>query len=214
MVIAIVTIVVGSFGGLDQKKLKSLLAYSSISHMGYTLIAFCTGTFEGMQTLFCYLFLYMVASLCIWSIFIVLQLKYKYTKKQNKDLADLNLLSKSNNILALFFSTVLLSIAGLPPMVGFLVKIGIFLVLIETSMYFVAIISILCSVISTFYYIRIVKIMYFESSIAGKLYYPVKSNISILIVCLFYFLLFSFVNPTLLYLTSHKIILLLTMAMV
>ena len=213
VVIAILTIIVGSFGGLEQKKLKSLLAYSSISHMGYTLIAFSTGTFEGMQILFCYLFLYMVASLCIWSIFLVLQLKYKYTKKQNKDLADLNSLNKSNNILALFFSTVLLSIAGLPPMIGFLVKIGIFLVSIEASMYFVAIISILCSVISTFYYIRIIKIMYFESSVAGKLYYPIKSNISILIVCLFYFLLFLFINPTLVYLISHKIILLLTMVM-
>lgn len=169
VVVAVLTVIVGSFGGLGQTKLKTLLAYSSISHTGYTLIAFSTGTFEGMQILFCYLFLYMVAGLCIWSIFLVLRLKYRYTKKQNKDLADLNSLSKSNNILALFFSTVLLSVAGLPPMVGFLVKVGIFLASIEASMYFVAIISILCSVISTFYYIRIVKIMYFESSIAGKL---------------------------------------------
>ena len=214
VLLAVLTIIVGSFGGLEQKRLKSLLAYSSISHMGYTLLAFSTGTFEGMQILFCYLFLYMIAGLCIWSIFVVLQLKYRYIKKQNKDLADLNSLNKSNNILALFFSTVLLSIAGLPPMVGFLVKIGIFLASIETSMYFVAIISILCSVISTFYYIRLIKIMYFESSITGKLYYPIKSNISILIVCLFYFLLFLFINPTLVYLTSHKIILMLTTAMV
>ena len=210
VVVAVLTVIVGSFGGLEQTKLKTLLAYSSISHMGYTLIAFSTGTFEGMQILFCYLFLYMVAGLCIWSIFLVLRLKYRYTKKQNKDLADLNSLSKSNNILALFFSTVLLSVAGLPPMVGFLVKVGIFLASIEASMYFVAIISILCSVISTFYYIRIVKIMYFESSIAGKLYYPIKSNISIIIVGLFYFLLFLFTNPTLVYLISYKIIFLLT----
>lgn len=182
-----------------------------MSHMGYTLIAFSTGTFEGMQVLFCYLFLYMIASLCIWSIFLVLQLKYKYTKKQNKDLTDFNLLSKSNSILALFFSTVLLSVAGLPPMIGFLVKIGIFLVSVEASIYFVAIISILCSVISTFYYIRIIKIMYFESSAAGKLYYPIKANISILIVCVFYFLLFLFINPTLIYLISHKIVLLLSL---
>lgn len=208
------SVIVGSFGGLEQKKLKSLLAYSSISHMGYTLIAFSTGTFEGMQSLFCYLFLYMIAGLCIWSIFLLLQLKYKYNKKQNKDLTDLNSLSKSNSILALFFSTVLLSVAGLPPMIGFLVKIGIFLVSIEASMYFVAILSILCSVISTFYYIRIVKIMYFENSVAGKLYYPIQSNSSILVVCLFYFLLFLFINPTLIYLFSYKITLLLTMTMV
>ena len=182
--------------------------------MGYTLVAFSAGTFEGMQILFCYLFLYMVAGFCIWSIFLVLQLKHKYVKKQNKDLAELTSLSKSNNILALFFSTVLLSVGGLPPMVGFLVKIGIFLASIETTMYLVAIVSILCSVISTFYYIRIVKTMYFESSVAGKLYYPIKPNTSILIVCLFYFLLFLFINPTLFYVISHKIVLLLTMVMV
>ena len=63
--------------------------------MGYTLIAFSTGTFEGMQTVFCYLFLYMIAGLCTWSIFLVLQLKYNYNKKQNKDLTDLNSLSLS-----------------------------------------------------------------------------------------------------------------------
>ena len=210
VILAVLSVIIGSFAGLEQKKLKSLLAYSSISHMGYTLIAFSTGTFEGMQMLFCYLFLYMLAGLCIWSIFLILQLKYRYVKKQNKDLADLSLLNKSNNILALFFSTVLLSIAGLPPMIGFLVKVGIFLVSIEASMYFVAAISILCSVISTFYYIRIIKIMYFEQSISGKLYQPVKAYTSILVVALFYFLLFLFINPTLVYLFSYKITLLLT----
>lgn len=182
--------------------------------MGYTLVAFSTGTFEGMQILFCYLFLYMIAGLCIWSIFLVLQLKHQYVKKQNKDLAELSSLSKSNNILALFFSTVLLSVAGLPPMVGFLVKIGIFLASVEATMYLVAIVSILCSVISTFYYIRIIKTMYFEGSVAGKLYHPIKLNTSILIVCLFYFLLFLFINPTLVYITAHKIVLLLTVTMV
>ncbi len=208
------TVIAGSFGGVEQKRLKTLLAYSSISHMGYTLIAFSTGTFEGMQTVFCYLFLYMIAGLCTWSIFLVLQLKCKYSKKQNKDLADINSLSKANNVLALFFSTVLLSIAGMPPMIGFLVKIGIFLASIEASMYFVAIVSILCSVISTFYYIRIIKIMYFESSITGRLYYPIQSNISILIVCLFYFLFYLFIDPTLVYLLSHKIVILLSMTIV
>ena len=182
--------------------------------MGYTLIAFSTGTFEGIQTVFCYLFLYMIAGLCTWSIFLVLQLKHRYCKKQNKDLADLNSLSKANNVLALFFSTVLLSIAGMPPMIGFLVKIGIFLAAIEASMYFVAIVSILFSVISTFYYIRIIKIMYFESSLTGRLYHPIQSNTSILLVCLFYFLFFLFLDPTLVYLISHKIVILLLMTIV
>lgn len=204
VIIALVSVIVGSFAGLEQRKLKSLLAYSSIGHMGYTLIAFSTGTLEGFQILICYLIFYMVSSLCIWSIFLLLRLKNNYTKKQNKDLADLVLLNKSNRTLALFLATVLLSIAGLPPMVGFLVKLGIFLVSIEASMYFIAAASILCSVISTFYYIRILKIMYFENVLVGKLYYPINSNISILIVGLFYSLLFLFINPTLFYLFVYK----------
>jgi NADH-quinone oxidoreductase subunit N len=65
VLLAVFSIIVGSFAGLEQKKLKSLLAYSSISHMGYTLIAFSTGTFEGVQMLLCYLFLYMIAGLCL-----------------------------------------------------------------------------------------------------------------------------------------------------
>lgn len=178
--------------------------------MGYTLIAFSTGTFEGMQMLFCYLFLYMISGVCVWSIFLLLRLKYKYTKKQNKDLADFNLLSKSNNILAVFFSGVLLSIAGLPPLIGFLIKISIFIASVEAYMYFIAIVSILCSVISTFYYIRILKIMFFENFVTGKLYYPIKSHMSIIVVSVFYFLFFLFVNPTLVYLFSYKIVLLLT----
>ena len=210
VILALLTVIVGSFTGLEQKKLKSLLAYSSISHMGYTLIAFSTGTFEGMQMLFCYLFLYMIAGLCVWSIFLLLRLKYKYTKKQNKDLADLNLLSKANSMLALSFSVVLLSLAGLPPLIGFIIKISIFIVSIEAFMYFIAIVSILCSVISTFYYIRILKIMFFENFLVGKLYYPIKSHVSIIIVSIFYFLFFLFINPTLIYLFSYKIILLLT----
>lgn len=210
VIFAILTVVVGSFAGLEQKKIKSLLAYSSIGHMGYTLIAFSAGTCEGVQMMFCYLFLYMIAGLCMWSIFLLLRLKYKYTKKQNKDLSDFNLLSKSNNILAMFFSGVLLSIAGLPPLIGFLVKISIFIASIEAYMYFVAIISILCSVVSTFYYIRILKIMFFENFVVGKLYYPIKSHVSIIVVNISYFILFFFINPTLVYLFSYKIVLLLS----
>jgi NADH-quinone oxidoreductase subunit N len=159
VVIGMLSVLIGSFVGLEQRKLKSLLAYSSISHMGYLLISFSTGTIEGVQMLFSYLVIYMVSGLCIWSILVLTRLKNNYLKKQNKDLADLTLLSKSNKMLAIILSIALLSIAGLPPMIGFIVKFGIFLVSIETSMYFVALFSILFSVISTFFYIRIVKIL-------------------------------------------------------
>ena len=118
------------------------------------------------------------------------------------------LLNKTNKMLALFFTISLFSIAGFPPMIGFLVKVGIFLTAIESSLYFLALISILCSVIATFYYIRIIKIMYFEKLIVGKLYYPINSNKGILISFLFLLLLFLFINPTLLFLFTHKLSLL------
>jgi NADH:ubiquinone oxidoreductase subunit 2 (subunit N) len=209
VVIGMLSVLIGSFVGLEQRKLKSLLAYSSISHMGYLLISFSTGTIEGVQMLFSYLVIYMVSGLCIWSILVLTRLKNNYLKKQNKDLADLTLLSKSNKMLAIILSIALLSIAGLPPMIGFIVKFGIFLVSIETSMYFVALFSILFSVISTFFYIRIVKILYFEKSLIGKLYYPITTNKVFFVNLFFYFLLFLFVNPTLIYLFSYKFSLLL-----
>jgi NADH-quinone oxidoreductase subunit N len=208
VLISVFSVLIGSFVGLEQRKLKSLLAYSSISHMGYSLLAFSTGTFEGLQMLYCYLTVYMLSGLCIWSIFFLTRLKNKYTQKQNKDLADLLLLRKSNSFLAFSFAVVLLSIAGFPPMIGFLVKFGIFLVSIEASLYFVALISILCSVISAFYYLRIVKVMYFEKGLAGKLYYPITSQKAIIVVLCLFLLFLLFINPTLLYLFSYKLSLL------
>ena len=209
VLVAIVSIIVGSFGGLEQRKLKTLLAYSSISHMGYSLIAFNSGTFEGIQMLLSYLIVYVFSGLCIWSIFIIARLKNNHSLlKHNKDLTDLVLLNKTNKMLALFFTISLFSVAGFPPMIGFLVKVGIFLTAIESSMYFLALISILCSVVATFYYIRIIKIMYFEKVIVGKLYYPITSNKGIIISLLFISLIFLFINPTLIILITHKLSLL------
>ncbi len=211
VLVLIFSIIVGSFGGLEQKKLKSLLVYSTISHMGYSLIAFSSGTFESLQMLLSYLIIYSFSGLCVWSIFVSTRLKNNYFQKQNKDLTDLVLLSKSNYMLAIFFTTVLFSIAGFPPMIGFLVKMGVFLSALESSMYFVALISILCSVVGTFYYIRLIKILYFEKLLVGKLYYPIQLQTSIIITFLFFLLVFLFINPTLLFLISHKFSLLVFM---
>ena len=202
--LVVASIVVGSFGGLEQRKLKSLLVYSSISHMGYSLLAFNSGNFESIQMLFGYLIIYSFSGLCIWSIFLLTRLKNNHLQKQNKDLTDIVLLSKSNYILAIFFITVLFSVAGFPPMIGFLVKISVFFTAIKSSMFFVALISILCSVVGTFYYLRLIKIVYFEKKLVGKLYYPIELQSSIIVSFAFFLLIFLFINPTMLYLFSHK----------
>lgn len=202
---AVSSVIVGCVAGLEQRKLKSLLAYSSISHMGYLLISFSTGSFEGIQMLLNYLIIYMISGLCVWSIFVLTRLKNNYSKKQNKDLGDFVLLHKSNNMLALILTISLFSIAGLPPTIGFLVKMSIFLSAIESSMYFAALISILFSVISAFYYIRIIKILYYEPALVGKLYYPITTQKAFITTLLFYSFFFFFINPTALYLMSYKI---------
>ena len=206
--IAVLSVVVGSLGGLEQRKFKSLLAYSSISHMGYLLITFISESFEGFQMLFCYLIVYIGSGLCIWSVFMLTRLKKTDDKKQNKDLADFVLLKKSNVMLAAILMTALFSIAGLPPMIGFVVKLNVFLIAVEKTMYFVALFSIIFSVISTFFYLRIIKILYFEPVLVGKLYYPITSIKVVTVVVLFYLFLFLFLNPSMLYLVSHKISLL------
>ena len=90
-------------------------------------------------------------------------------------------------------------------MIGFMVKLSIFLVAIEQSLYTAALLSIIFSVVSTFYYLRIVKILYFEPVLVGRLYYPISTQKGIVIVIFFYLFLFLFINPSMLYLLSYKV---------
>jgi NADH-quinone oxidoreductase subunit N len=203
--LSVLSAAIGAFGGLRQKKFKSLLAYSSISHMGYLMIAYISGTGIGFQMLLSYLIIYIGSGVCLWSVFMLMRIKKGSAKKQNKDLADFMLLRKSNVMLSVILMTALFSMAGLPPMVGFIVKFNILTIAIEESFYFVALFSILFSVISTFYYLRVVKVVSFEPGIAGPLYYPINSMNVIIVVILFYLFIFLFINPSMLYLITYKI---------
>lgn len=209
LIFAVISIFIGSITGLAQRKLKSLLAYSSVSHMGYAIASFSTGTFEGIQMLFCYLFIYMVAGLCLWSCVISLRLtKSDNLNKHNKDLGELSLLRKSNPIISFILLICLLSLAGLPPMAGFTAKVGVFLAMVGAYFYLVATLILLISVVSTFYYLRIIQILYFESLLVGKLYYPIISQTHLVTAGLFTLLIMLFLSPTILYSFSYKICLL------
>jgi len=204
--IGIFSIFVGSFGGLRQRRLKTLLAYSSTSHMGYSLLAFSTSTYLGIQALLFYMTIYMLSGLCMWSIILVLKMKKNSSySKYNKELGDLTLLRKSNPSLAFALALSMFSIAGIPPLIGFLAKMNVFLSVMGASFYVVALISILCSVVSTFYYIRVIKILYFENLLVGKLYYPINTLQTLIISVLVLFLGLLFLNPTFLYLITYKV---------
>lgn len=209
-IVAVLSIFVGSLGGLEQRKLKSLFAYSSISHTGYLLLSFSTATSEGVHMLLYYLVIYMIAGLCFWSVYLFLnQKKDLYFNKQNKELGDFILLRDSNPMLAVILSVTLFSMAGIPPIVGFLAKLGIFLTVLKSSFYLIALISILLSVISTFYYIRLIKILYFENVLVGKLYIPINTNKALIVSILSLFLILLFFDPIPLYLLFYKTMLLL-----
>jgi NADH-quinone oxidoreductase subunit N len=203
----VLSVFVGAFGGLKQRKIKTLLAYSSITNMGYALLAFGSSTIIGLQMLFFHLIIYMISGLCTWSILLLLRLKTKTPmNKYNKELSDLALLKKSNPALAFALSLTMFSIAGIPPMIGFLAKMGVFLSVVGITLYPFVLASAIFSVVATFYYIRIIKILYFENLLIGKLYYPINTMKTIIISLLIFSLLLIFINPTILYIWSYKIV--------
>ena len=176
--------------------------------MGYALLAFSANSRFGAEMLLFYITIYMLSGLGLWFIILVTRVSRKrYTDKLSKELGDLVLLRKSNPALALSLALTMFSIAGIPPLVGFFAKMGVFLSVLHTKYYFAALFAILCSVVSTFYYIRVIKVLYFENILVGKLYYPITSSKTILFSILIFSLLFLFVNPTFLYLTVYKSVL-------
>jgi NADH-quinone oxidoreductase subunit N len=205
--IGLLSIFVGSFGGLKEKKLKTLMAYSSTTNMGYGLMALGTGTSIGIQTLFIHLIIYMLSGLCTWSVIIFLRLKIKTSNSKHiKELSHLTLLRKSNAALAFALSLTMFSIAGIPPMIGFLSKIGIFLSIIQQHYFCFVLLSAVLSVVATFYYIRIIKVLYFENLLIGKLYYPLNTSKALILSVLILSLLLLFLNPSILYIFSYKIV--------
>jgi Proton-conducting membrane transporter len=203
--VGVFSVFVGAFGGLKQRKIKTLLAYSSTTNMGYALLALGLCTKLGIEMLFFHLVIYIISGLCTWSMLLFLRLKTKrFKNKYNKELGDLVLLQKSNPALAFALSLTMFSIAGIPPMIGFLAKMGVFLSLLQGEFYVFVIASAMFSVVATFYYIRIIKVLYFENLLVGKLYYSIKTTKTITLSILIFLLLLLFVSPSIVYfLTSY-----------
>lgn len=205
-IIGVASILVGCVGGVEQRKIKTLLAYSSISHLGYIILSLSCDSPLSLQMSVGYIVLYVLSSLSVWSLFFFVDLKKTSNlNKHNKDLGDLSLLKKSNILLAVCFSTYLFSIAGIPPLAGFLAKVNIFLTLLHhESMVVISLLSIIGSVISTFLYIRVVKILFFEIVFVGRLYFPIKKNTPVLLSVFVVLPLLIFIIPNTFYCLIEK----------
>jgi len=187
--LSIASMVLGAVAAIGQSNIKRLLAYSSISHMGYALAGLSTGTSEGVQSTIIYLIIYLFMNLGAFGCIFML-------KRENifyENISDLSGLSKNNPLLALAFLIIFFSLAGIPPLAGFFAKFYVFMAVIESKMYTLAIIGLLTTVVSAFYYLRIIKIIYFDKPKRSfDENYDWGLKISIVISSLFLFIYFIY----------------------
>ena len=156
--LSVASMVFGAVAAIGQVNIKRLIAYSSIGHMGYALAGLATGTNQGIQSTIIYLTIYLVMNLGAFGcIFMMRREKYYY-----ENINDLSGLSRNHPILSFSFLIILFSLAGIPPLAGFFAKFYIFISVIEVNMYALAIIGLVTTVVSSFYYLRIIKIIYFD----------------------------------------------------
>ena len=156
--LSIASMILGATAAISQSNIKRLMAYSTISHMGYALAGLATGTNNGIQSTIIYLTIYLVMNLAAFSCIFLMKRENIFYENIN----DLSGLSKNHPMLAFSFLIIFFSLAGIPPLAGFFAKFYIFMSVIEAKMYTLAIIGLLTTVISAFYYLRIIKIIYFD----------------------------------------------------
>ena len=159
--LSIASMILGAVAAIGQSNIKRLMAYSSIGHMGYALAGLAPGTNAGIQSTIIYLTIYLVMNLGAFGCIFMMKRENVFHEKIN----DLSGLSKNHPMLALGFLIILFSLAGMPPLAGFFAKFYIFMAVIEAKMYTLAIIGLVTTVVSAFYYLRIIKVIYFDEPI-------------------------------------------------
>ena len=177
---SIASMILGSVAAIGQKNIKRLLAYSSIGHIGYALAGVATGVVSGYESAIIYIAIYVIMNIGAFSCLYLLKKDGEY--KEN--ISDLSGISKKHPILAISFLLILFSLAGIPPLGGFFAKFYVFTAVLEQQMYTLAIIGLLTTVISAFYYLKIIKTIYFDDSLIT--FDPTKNifaKVSILISC-------------------------------
>jgi NADH-quinone oxidoreductase subunit N len=156
--LSISSMLFGAIAAIGQTNIKRLIAYSSIGHVGYVLAGLATGSNEGIQSSIIYITIYILMNLGFFSCLLMMKRNNEYYE----NIYDLSGLSKNHPLLSLSLLLILFSLAGIPPLAGFFAKFYIFKSVLEQSMYFLAIVGLLSTVIAAFYYLRIIKIIYFD----------------------------------------------------
>lgn len=159
--ISIASMLLGSFAAIGQKNIKRLMAYSSIGHMGYALVGLASGSMAGVRGVALYMLIYMVMTLGTFAIILAMRRKEGENVEEISDLAGL---SSTNPFMATVLTILMFSLAGIPPMAGFFAKYFVFMAAIEAQLYALAIIGVLSSVVGAYYYLRVIKVMWFDEA--------------------------------------------------
>ena len=156
--ISMASMVLGAFAAIRQTNIKRLMAYSSIGHMGFALIGLAAGTAQGLQGVLIYLAIYLVMNAGTFAIILTMRVKGDMVE----GIDDLAGLARTRPMMALAMAIFMFSLAGIPPLAGFFGKFYVFLAAIEAELYTLAVVGVIASVVGAFYYLRIIKIMYFD----------------------------------------------------
>jgi NADH-quinone oxidoreductase subunit N len=209
LICALISMVWGSIAALAQKRIKRLMAYSGIVNIGYMLLGVASGTITSIVGLLVYLIIYVIMTIGFFSFMLGLQ-KYKSTSL-NVYLTDLTNIGKTNSAIAFAVTLILFSMIGLPPLAGFFGKMYLFLAVVNSEFYAAAILGVLSSVVAAFYYIRIIKLMYFENTKSFTLYKPMDEANSYVLGLSIFLLIIFFVSSDALLFSCHRIGLLLSL---
>jgi NADH-quinone oxidoreductase subunit N len=161
--VSIASMALGAFAAIGQRNIKRLMAYSSIGHMGFALVGLAAGTAEGVQGVLVYMAIYVAMTLGVFAAILSMRRDGKFVET----IGDLAGLARTHPTMAFFLAMLLFSLAGIPPLAGFFAKFYVFLAAIKAGLYMLAVIGVLSSVVGAFYYLTIVKIMYFDEPVEG-----------------------------------------------
>ena len=159
--VSIASMLLGSFAAIGQRNIKRLMAYSSIGHMGFALVGLAAGTETGVSGVILYMLIYMVMTLGTFACIMAMRRKEGENVENVDDLAGL---ASTKPFMAVVLTALMFSMAGIPPLAGFFAKYFVFVAAIEAKLYALAIIGVLTSVVGAYYYLRIVKLMWFDEA--------------------------------------------------
>jgi NADH-quinone oxidoreductase subunit N len=188
--IAIASMVLGAFAAINQRNIKRLMAYSSIGHVGYALIGLAAGTADGIRGVLIYMAIYLVMNLGTFAVILCM----RRDGKMIEGIDELAGLSKTQPALALALGIFMFSMAGIPPLAGFISKLYVFMAAIDAGLYSLAVVGVVTSVVGAFYYLRIVKLAYFDEA-TGVFDQPIGAEMRGVLVVAAVLVLMLFVFP-------------------